>query len=227
MAKPSYPKTNHERAKLYLHAMVEVKERMNVIGGVLTLQLEPLFIQELCYLQLRYICELIAIGCLAAQGDYETQKAFKESHRPGEIFKALRKLYPDCFPQAAERIITDKGTHHHHHLDFGHKPGAYTEADVTKLWAKAGDCLHRGSLTKYLRTTFGKPPTLDSIQTHIKGLTQLLNTHIIPIQKNPDEDVRILVEMGQWHEPSRLMFLHFNQADATIRIDEYLAERVR
>ena len=31
MAKPIYPKTDHEKAKIYLHCMVEIKERLGVI----------------------------------------------------------------------------------------------------------------------------------------------------------------------------------------------------
>lgn len=224
MTKPSYPKTNQEKAKLYLHTMVEVKERLHVIRTILALPIAPLFVQELSYLQLRYICELIAIACLAAQGDYETQKAFTESYRPPEIFKKLRELYPNFFPECAERIITFEDGRRHHHVKRGHKPDAYVESDVTKLWQISGDHLHRASVSKYLRTTFtNQAPDLTGIKAHLHGLVHLLQTHLIPIQKNPDEDVLLLIEMGSHDQPARMLFVHLNKEDSTTVIEEYTA----
>jgi hypothetical protein len=228
MSKPSYPKTNAEKAKLYLHTMVEVKERLHVLVALLGLPIAPLFKQELCYLQLRYVCELIAIACLAAQGDYETQRSFTESYKPPEIFKALRDLYPDFFPVAAERIVTPKDGKRHHHVEHSHKPDAYAEADVTSLWRSAGAHLHRASVKKYLRTTFAnKAPNLTDIARHLNGLTTLLDSHLIPIQRNPEEDVRLLIEMGQYHEPVRILFLNLNREMGTLGIEEYSAQLQR
>jgi hypothetical protein len=227
MAKLSYPKTNHDKAKLYLHAMVEVKERMRLIRALVELPFEPLFIQELCYLEFRYICELIAMACLAAQGDYETQRAFTESYKPPEIFKCLREIYPDFFPEPVERIITQEpGKPRHHHVERFHIHDAYAEADVTSLWKAAGGHLHRASLKKYLRTTFSKGPKLDSIYKHAHGLVRLLGGHMIPILETPEKEVRILVEMGQDDEPCRLMFLHINRVASTMEVEEYTAQRV-
>jgi hypothetical protein len=224
MAKTAYPKTNAEKAKLYLHTMVEVKERLHVTLELLGMPIAPLFRQELCYLELRYICELIAIACLAAQGDYATQRSFTESYKPPEIFNALRKFYPDFFPLPAERIITDLGDKKHHHIDYDHRPDAYREADVTALWQSAGQHLHRASVKKYLRSTFENgPPNLDGIAAHVSGLARLLDSHIIPIQHDKAKDVKLLVEMGQRHENSRLLFLNFNYEAGTIDIENYTA----
>ena len=229
MAKLSYPKTNDEKAKLYLHAMVEVKERLQNVVTILNLPLAPLFIQEMCYLQFRYICELIAIACLAAQGDYETQRSFTESYKPPEIFKQLRKLYPDFFPESAARTVSDNdGGGRLHHVDFAHKANAYTESDVTSLWKTSGGHLHRASVQKYLKTTFGnKPPQMKPLLRHLEGLATLLDSHIIPIQKNPDDDLRLLIEMGVPDEPIRMMFLHINHANNTIAVESYEAQLTR
>jgi len=228
MAKLSYPKTNAEKAKLYLHCMVKAKERLHVVVELLALPIAPLFKQELCYLQLRYLCELIAIACLAAQGDYQTQRSFTESYRPPDIFRSLSDLYPDFFPVPAERIITPNGGSRSHHVQLSHKPDAYAEAEVTSLWRSAGGHLHRASVNKYLQTTFtNKPPELDEIARHLNGLAQLLNSHLIPIQKNPNEDVRLLIEMGERLGPVRMLFLHINHANSTISVEEYAAELQR
>ena len=229
MVKIAYPKTNAEKAKLYLHCMVEVKERLHVVVELLALPIAPLFKQELCFLQFRYVCELIAIACLAAQGDYETQRDFTVSYKPPDIFKSLRKLYPDFFPIPAERIVTvqDDGQRHHH-VKQDYKPDAYTEEDVSSLWKAAGSHLHRASVNKYLRTTFvNKPPELDGIARHLNGLIHLLNSHLIPIQHNATGDVRLLIEMGERHGPVRILFLNVNHVDCTMGVEEYLAELQR
>lgn len=224
MTKVPYPKTNAEKAKLYLHTMVEVKERLNVVVEILALPVAPLFKQELCYLQFRYVCELIAIACLAAQGDYETQRAFKESHKPPEIFRALRKFYPNFFPVAAQRIVTEANGTRHHHVEHGHKPDAYGEKEVSSLWQSAGDHLHRASVSKYLRTTFvNKPPELDQIDRHLRGLARLLDAHLIPIQTEAEKEVMLLVELGQRHQPARIQFLHLNRDNSTIQIENFEA----
>jgi hypothetical protein len=57
--------------ELYCGLMEEIKIRQQVISTILErkLSLPVRVAHELCYLQLRMICELIAIGCLVAHGD--------------------------------------------------------------------------------------------------------------------------------------------------------------
>jgi hypothetical protein len=217
MAKPSYPKTNEEKAKLYLHCMAEVKERLKVIQAALALPLEPLFVNEICYLQFRHICEVVAIGCLAAQGDFETQRAFTEEYSVAKIFNALRKFYPDFFPECAERMSTPGS----HHIERNHKADAYGEKAVLDLWNISGDHLHRASVNKYLKATFAKPPTLDSVFAHFTGLVRLLETHLIPIQRDPARDVRLLVELEDGQGGITARFLTLDHEKLEIRVEEF------
>lgn len=57
---------------LYVNMLTEAAARTNFIVEVLNKKIEmprrPAY--ETCYLQLRMICELIAIGCLAAHGGH-------------------------------------------------------------------------------------------------------------------------------------------------------------
>jgi hypothetical protein len=70
-----------ESMNLYGGIMEEVKIRLNCIAmaaaGATGLP-HPLA-RELCFLQLRMICELIALGCLVAHGDIEATKVNKFS----------------------------------------------------------------------------------------------------------------------------------------------------
>lgn len=55
---------------------------------------------EFCFLQLRMLCELIALGCLTAHGDLEAGK-LKKSHKADQIIRRLEVLHPDFYPKAA------------------------------------------------------------------------------------------------------------------------------
>lgn len=183
MAKVFYPKTNTDKAKLYLHCMVEIKLRIRAIEAILSSDALPLFKHETGNLHLRHICELIAIACLAAQGDYDTQRAFTESYSPPKIFDALRKIYPAFFPQPIDVILGADGTRQ---ILANEKPGAYNEQQVRNVWNQSGDALHRASVQKYLTKTFAPAPSLDGIYDHLHGIATLLEGHLIVIQDHPD-----------------------------------------
>ncbi len=55
---------------------------------------------ELCYLQLRMLCELVALGCLLAHGDIEASKSkkFQKGYAADDILKQLEQLHPDFYP---------------------------------------------------------------------------------------------------------------------------------
>jgi len=57
-------------------------------------------IREFCFLELRMLCELIALGCLTAHGDLKTSK-LKTSYEADRIIRSLQKLHPDFFPVGA------------------------------------------------------------------------------------------------------------------------------
>jgi hypothetical protein len=50
----------------YTGLMREIRTRLLIIESALNRKtgLPPVFVQEFCYLQLRMVCELIALGCL-------------------------------------------------------------------------------------------------------------------------------------------------------------------
>src|SRR5690348_14610209 len=219
MAKASYPKTTKERAHLYLQCMVEIKERLNITNAILQSDLGALFVHEICCLQYRHICELIAIACLAAQGDFQTQRAFRDEYNPAKIFNALRGLYPNFFPQPST-ITTSAG---HHHLDANSKPDAYREADITKLWSMCGDDLHRTSVTKFLKKAAKAPPPVKVHQRHMTGLVRLLETHVIAIQSSKD---RVLLDVRLRDEEDNVIanFMTIDAEKLAIQIETYRAK---
>jgi hypothetical protein len=64
-------KKQNEAINLYAAIMEEAKIRLNSIDMALagTTILPHQLVREFCFLQLRMLCELIALGCLTAHGD--------------------------------------------------------------------------------------------------------------------------------------------------------------
>src|SRR6516162_9507585 len=92
-------------------------------------------IPELCFLQLRMLCELIALGCLTAHGDVVTGK-LKEEYKADKILSRLQQLHSDFYPYAATR--TEAG------IEL--RKDGFTKEELTKLYWKCGDVLHRGTV---------------------------------------------------------------------------------
>lgn len=180
---------------------------------------KPLFKHETSFLHLRHICEVIAIACLAAQGDYETHRAFTEEYSPPKIFNALRALYPNFFPQPSETVSANGA----HHLTANARPGAYAEADVIKLWNVAGSHLHRASLTRYISTTFKPPPDLRVVSAHVDGIIRLLESHVVPIQFAEERLVLLNVDMNDGDGGIAARFLKFDTEKSEMTVEGYKA----
>src|SRR4051812_23844461 len=92
----------------YVAMLEEVKLRYSAIefsaSGLL--KLHPVIIREFCYLELRMICELIALGCLTTHGDVpgSKSKSLRKAWHPNEILTALEALHPDFYPHPIEQI---------------------------------------------------------------------------------------------------------------------------
>ncbi|MGB6348983.1 MAG: hypothetical protein WBG10_03050 [Pseudolabrys sp.] len=131
--------------QLYVNMLTEAAARTNFIKEVLNKKIEiptrPAF--EICYLQLRMLCELIAIGCLAAHGDIPATRSGKmrSAWAADRILGALEKLHPKFFPVPMKvRKINSKTVL----LPRGEI--SITKADVLTLYRRCGDILHRGSI---------------------------------------------------------------------------------
>src|SRR6187401_3241387 len=93
---------------LYAAMLEEVKLRIASIESATAglLKLHPVIVREFCYLQLRMICELIALGCLTAHGDVpgSKSKTLRKAWHADEIIKALQDLHQDFYPHPVKQI---------------------------------------------------------------------------------------------------------------------------
>jgi hypothetical protein len=165
----------------YLDLMTELKVRQDsmtlaVSGG---LPLHPRIAYEHCYLQLRMICETIALSCLVVHGDIPAtkQKKLKKAFEPHVIIGELEKLHPKFYPQPGKQIIGKDGkVVKVQDIEDGY----LTKADLISLWAKCGDVLHRGSL-KNLELRLNKGGSFQKITSWSQKIVTLLNHHQIAL----------------------------------------------
>jgi len=179
---------------LYLRLMNEVKRRIDVILKITQgrVSLPQVAAYELCYLQLRMICELIALGCLAAHGDVlnkNSQKILRQ-YNADKIIKGLEKLHSDFYPVPGRQVLCPH-TKKPIRVDKI-KSGFLSKKELLSLYGECGDVLHRGSLLKLLKPDqnqidFKKPIIW------MTGITTLLNHHQIQLI-NPNQQFWVLMQ---------------------------------
>jgi hypothetical protein len=128
----------------YCKLLNEAKHRLaaldTLLGGKTGLSAGA--IHESAYLQLRMLCELIALGCLIAHGDLTARSKLKKTYEASKIIKHLERLHPEFYPRAATQ--TKAGPDEFDAIL--RNDGFLTKKELLKLYAKSGAVLHRGSL---------------------------------------------------------------------------------
>jgi len=179
--KPPMPISKEEKATAYLNVMSEINSRIRLIKSVRLSTLPYGMVRELCHLQLRHVCELIAIGCLIVQGDYTSSSVFSDEYNPSKIFRALEKLYEGFFPQPVS--ITTENNNIHYHANA--KLSAITRKEIETLWGITGNYLHRLQIRKFLRADDVQDINFwPSIDEYVRKIETLLNPHGVPMH-NP------------------------------------------
>jgi hypothetical protein len=134
---------------------------------------------EIAYLNLRKICEIIALASLLAHGDFpgSRSKTLRKSWRAPEIMAELGKLNPDFYPIPIDQHHNDQGET----IGFSIKEEGYlTRDEASNLWNICGDYLHRGSLSKIRDPDYQKWDSRD-ILDYLNKISSLLEIHRIPI----------------------------------------------
>jgi hypothetical protein len=137
----STPMSPYEEAmEAYRILMHEVKDRLFAIDTALAGRtgLPNGTICEFCFLRLRMVCELIALGCLTAHGELLTGK-LRGTWQADKIIHGLEELHPKFYPYAA----TDNETEL--------KEGVFTKEELVKLWSRCGE----------VRAPMRQPDTID------------------------------------------------------------------
>ncbi|MBB3408518.1 hypothetical protein FHT87_002421 [Rhizobium sp. BK316] len=177
--------------RIYADLMDEVRERVAVINSITENKMAwaNQFVEEVLYLQVRLLCEQVAIGCLIAHGDVPTRKIMK-SYEPSKIMAAMEELNPNFFPKPVKLIFSPGRLH----LDEYDGP-SITQSELVQVWNQCGAKVHKGSALK-IRKNHGRQSggdfqkTLDTAQKIIG----LLQSHRISSSQNSQHLIAVLAD---------------------------------
>lgn len=173
-----------EEIRLYCSLMEEAKGRFAIINKAYQNQEDfpPMMVREICYLQFRFICEIVALACLVAHGDIPEAKALKDTYEPGKIIKRLEALKPFFYPQPMELIRDEEAKKAilHGRPELNH----LSRKELPILWGMAGGVLHRTPMVKMIALKKADPDSFADIFDWSAKLTGLLNTHWITLEEN-------------------------------------------
>ena len=201
---------------LYASLLEEAKVRIGAIEAVLNQQLVmpgPIA-HEFCFLQLRFLCELIALGCLVVHGDIKGPKATKPARegRLGKewsadtIIQGLGDLHEAFYPIPITQERRPKGWHLTPVQD-----GFLTKDDLVTLYHRCNDNLHRGNVKKLLKDRMPRQFNFPDVLQWIQKVGKLLSLHTIPlfeagtlilvVLKNADDNQRVQVSFASAGAP--------------------------
>jgi hypothetical protein len=187
---------NHSVAtvlRLYCDLMEEIKVRVAALQVATSgrLSVHHLVAFEFCHLELRIVCELIALACLVAHGDIQATQTgrLKSAYQADLILKSLESLHPNFFPVPGTQI-----------RDAAGRPlrvekvesGFLTKSDLIGLYADCGRALHRGSL-KNLRPNLNAAISFKEVARATERTIRLLNHHQIALH-NSTRQIWVIME---------------------------------
>jgi hypothetical protein len=164
----------------YRLLMEEVKNRIAVLNILLAGKtgLPNPALQEMGFLQLRMLCELVALACLTAHGEIPEAKAksLQDEWNATAILKRLERLHADFYPTPI--AVKDEGPGRKHITPKN--TDSLTKAELPILYGRCADLLHRGSIARLLKLDRPHWPT-DTAEIIKWGqkLSNLLSEHWI------------------------------------------------
>ena len=172
-----------KRNTLYANLMDEAKVRIELINSTANGRgsYHPVIVREFCYLQLRMLCELLALSCLVAHGDIGSLQSHKvgKAYSADEILDRLTKLRPHFYPEAVRQESTGPGKFILHRVN----PSPLPKEELLTLYGKTHRYLHRGSLKRMLSmdTPIDTKVDLPEIISWAQKMNALLSLHAISV----------------------------------------------
>jgi hypothetical protein len=180
--------------QIYADLMDEARIRIHAIRDTIDARESwaPRLLQEFVYLQLRTLCETIALGCLVAHGDITNRSTLKRWEIPA-IMKEMGKLNPDFYPRPVRiQFLPTIVRLHDYSEPF------LSKAELTKLWKRSGSFVHRGSAKDLLAEQGSQlVVNLDPVIEWGRKILNLLEQHII---SSADKKSHVLAVLS--HVPS-------------------------
>jgi hypothetical protein len=179
---------NVKQLNLYGSLMEEAKARISCINMAATGKtgLPSPLAREFCYLQIRFLCELISLACLVAHGDIVGLQSHKvgKTYSADDILKRMSNLRSHFYPVAIRsttdpRIANQPRKYHVENV----RPPPLDRDKLLALYADSHKYVHRGSLKKLLSSREPLDLLFDipDVLSKIRLISNLLGNHFIAI----------------------------------------------
>lgn len=176
---PSATKEQLAAASLYSGLMAEALLRVYAIdhGTLNKTGLQSPFVVEFCYLQLRKIAEIIAIGCLVAHGDIKELASLHGVWNAEKIIKRLSGLGSDFFPAPA---ILENGPDGYAR-SFRRRADGMTKEDMLQIYFECDRYMHAGTLKRLLKPKNPLRVNYPDITAKAQKFRTLIESHTVLI----------------------------------------------
>jgi hypothetical protein len=136
--------------------------------------------REFCFLQLRMICEIMAIGCLLIHKHHSDVKQFEKLWHAGDVMDRLERLNPNFFPKAV--TITRLPDTNFDCKDV--TPAPLTKKQFLTMYGKCGAQLHRGTIKEIATGIPASSIDLTDAHEMSNKIIELLRVHRIASADN-------------------------------------------
>lgn len=173
--KPSMEQNLH----MYRSFMEEIKVRMEAIDRFLKRISDEkgggdtFTDAEAAILQVRYICELIALSTVAAHGLMGVTGRILKSWNAEETFKLLEGMNANSFPRAVRPSTAMKN-------NFELQKGEMDLAELKKIYSACGENLHRGAMKHFFKEA-RRAYDPEALVGWVNRIKALLNMHVVMI----------------------------------------------
>jgi hypothetical protein len=171
------PLESHPNGALYCQLMEYIKWRTDAVLRTISMvktgqhYLDNRLAADFCLLQLRFCCELLAIGCIAIHTDVPQAKRLHKMWNADAIMSAFGKLKPKFFPSPVKSTKESEGKYVHEDV-----AGALSKAELLKMYNFFGALLHTGTFELYAKPEV-RTYDFSIVEDFINKLIRLLNEH--------------------------------------------------
>jgi hypothetical protein len=167
--------------RIYITFMEEVKVQHNALADTLEsivdeAEGQQMLEAEFAYLQVRRICELLALAVIAAHNRLPEarSRSFLHEYNASLVFKRLADLNPLGFSRPFVGERTEDGRIH---LTPIAEP-AFNSKRLSEVYNRCGDMLHVGKLAMLIHGPY-KVYDIAELRQWCFGLAELLSQHVI------------------------------------------------
>lgn len=170
-----------QSARSYMLLFWEAINRANVVSSIINngTNLPPPIAREICYLQFRKICEMLALGSLFLHGDLPETRKLADEWNADKIMKRLAHLHVDFFPRSADIRLDETSGRRVWKVKQDANPNALKQHELKKLYTKCGEELHRGKIKNLEFISPTDKISYDDITFWQKKIVALLNGHFV------------------------------------------------